>query len=112
MAIVTNAGGPGILCADACEGLGLEVPTLPRGGSRRASREFLPPEAGLSNPVDMIASASAEHYRRADRGRWPTPSAADALVVIFIPPLVTGPEDVAARAPRGGRDARRADCRC
>jgi len=92
--IVTNAGGPGILCADACEGHGLEVPTLPEDVQRELA-EFLAPEAALTNPVDMIASASAEDFGRtieivATRG------GVDALVVIFIPPLVTKAEDVGA----------------
>jgi acetate---CoA ligase (ADP-forming) len=106
VAILTNAGGPGILCADACEGLGLEVPPLTDGVRARLA-EFLPPEAGLSNPVDMIASASAEHYRRAVEV-LAEGDAADALVVIFIPPLVTRPEEVAAelRATVAGLDGR------
>src|SRR5205085_532989 len=62
--IVTNAGGPGILCADACEADGLVVPALPDAVQRRLS-EFLAPEASVVNPVDMIASASADDYERA-----------------------------------------------
>ena len=64
--IVTNAGGPGVMCADACEAAGLEVPELPEE-VLSSLREFLPPEAGLSNPVDMIATASADHYRQTIR---------------------------------------------
>jgi acetyl coenzyme A synthetase (ADP forming)-like protein len=95
--IMTNGGGLGILCADACEGQGLEVPPLAEE-ARRLLAEFLPPDASLSNPIDMIASASAEDYGRtirivADHG------GVDAIVVIFIPPLVTRAEDV-ARAVR------------
>ena len=56
--IITNAGGPAILCADACEARGLEVPVLNDDGQNRL-REFLLPGAGVGNPVDMIASASA-----------------------------------------------------
>lgn len=61
--IVTNAGGPGILAADACEAVALVVPTL----SQQLKTElagFLPAAAGLSNPVDMIASATPEHFER------------------------------------------------
>src|SRR4030095_15026921 len=60
--IITNAGGPGILCADACEARGLEVPLLSEA-SRETLRSFLAPGAGVGNPVDMIASASAEQYQ-------------------------------------------------
>jgi acetyl coenzyme A synthetase (ADP forming)-like protein len=94
VAILTNAGGPGILCADECEGLGLEFPALTEEVRTRLA-EFLPPEAGLSNPVDMIASATAEHYRRAVEVLAES-EAADAIVAIFIPPLVTDPVDVAS----------------
>src|SRR5581483_10701491 len=64
--IVTNAGGLGILCADACEAGGLEVPQL-TAATTRALAEFLPPAASLANPVDMIASATEEQYERAIR---------------------------------------------
>jgi acetate---CoA ligase (ADP-forming) len=97
VAIITNGGGLGILCADACEAGGLHVPTLP-DAVRESLMSFLPSEASVGNPVDMIASASAEDYKRCieviarDAG-------VDAIVVIFIPPLVTKAEDV-ARAVR------------
>ena len=64
VAIVTNAGGPGILCADTCESRGLDVPELPEA-ARAELASFLPPEASLANPLDMIATAPAEHYRHA-----------------------------------------------
>ncbi len=93
VAIVTNAGGPGILCADACEAEGLEVVPLPEE-VRRSLAEFLPPEASLANPVDMIASASPEDYHQAI-GTVAAHEGIDAIIVIFIPPLVTSPEEVA-----------------
>jgi len=99
--IVTNAGGPGVLCADACEAEGLAVPPLP-DEARRALAEFLPPEAALANPVDTIASASGDDYRRTMG--IVARSGVDALVAIFIPPLVTRPEEVAT-AIREAADA-------
>jgi acetyl coenzyme A synthetase (ADP forming)-like protein len=92
--IVTNAGGPGIMCADACEAAGLEVPeTPPEVRERLAS--FAAAEAGLGNPVDLIASAGAEEYRQAI-GALAAWKGIDALVAIFIRPLATISEDVAA----------------
>jgi Acyl-CoA synthetase (NDP forming) len=97
--IITNAGGPGIMCADACEAGGLEVPDLPQEVRDELS-ELLPAEAGLHNPVDMIATATAEHYRGTIRtlSKW---DEIDALIVIFIRPLLTRAEDV-AEAIRAG----------
>jgi acetyl coenzyme A synthetase (ADP forming)-like protein len=91
--IITNAGGPAILCADACEARGLEVPVLSDDSQARL-REFLPPGASVGNPVDMIASAPAEHYRRAIEIVG-TDENVDSLIVIFTPPLVTRADDVA-----------------
>jgi len=91
--IITNAGGPAILCADACEARGLEVPVLSEQ-SQKQLRTFLLPSASATNPVDMIASASAEDYRKAIE-IVAADQNVDALIVIFTPPLVTRAEDVA-----------------
>lgn len=102
VAILTNAGGPGILAADACEARGLTVPRL-APASVEALRTFLPAEAGFSNPVDMIATAPASSYARAIPILLADPGI-DALVTIFTPPLVTHSDDAAraiADASRG-----------
>jgi acetyl coenzyme A synthetase (ADP forming)-like protein len=91
--IITNAGGPAILCADACEARGLEVPVLSESSQARL-RAFLPAGASAGNPVDMIASAPAEHYRTAIEIVG-TDDNIDSLIVIFTPPLVTRADDVA-----------------
>ena len=91
--IITNGGGPGILCADACEAEGMEIPLLTEATQARL-RAFLHPHASVGNPVDMIASAPAEHYAQAIHVVAGDPGVA-ALVVIFVPPLVTRAEDVA-----------------
>ncbi|HSB27679.1 MAG TPA: GNAT family N-acetyltransferase [Pyrinomonadaceae bacterium] len=91
--IITNAGGPAILCADACEARGLEVPVL-SDASQSELRSFLKPGASAINPVDMIASASADDYRKAIKLVTQDENI-DAVIVIFIPPLLTRAEDVA-----------------
>jgi acetate---CoA ligase (ADP-forming) len=83
VAIVTNAGGPAILCTDACEAGGLIVPELTEE-TRAKLRTFLPATASLSNPVDMIASAGAESYRKTIEAVLSAPEV-DAMVVIYIP---------------------------
>jgi acetyl coenzyme A synthetase (ADP forming)-like protein len=102
VAIITNGGGPGILCADACEAEGLVVPPLP-DDVVAGLRQFLPAQASVRNPIDMIAAASADDYRRVIQTVAASDSL-DAIVVIFIPPLVTQPGDVA----RAIRDAAQA----
>ena len=68
VAILTNAGGLGILCADACETAGLELSELtPETNATLA--ELLPAEASLANPVDMLGSATAASYEAVAAGR-------------------------------------------
>ncbi|MCM2314825.1 MAG: GNAT family N-acetyltransferase, partial [Thermoanaerobaculia bacterium] len=94
IAIVTNAGGPGILAADTAEAGGLELATLSEA-TTSALRAFLPAAASVGNPVDMIASATAPEYDRAidlllaDDG-------VDAVLVIYIPVMPEHAEAVAA----------------
>ncbi|HUB36607.1 MAG TPA: GNAT family N-acetyltransferase [Solirubrobacteraceae bacterium] len=93
VAVVTNAGGPGILCADACQAEGLDVAELPAPVRARLAR-FLSPEAGLGNPVDMIATCPASHYLTTIE-TLVDHHTCDAIIAIFVPPLVTRPRDVA-----------------
>src|SRR6185436_7907629 len=87
VAIVTNAGGPAILAADACEANGLDVSVL-SDATQKTLRTLLPPAASVSNPVDMIASATPEQYRKALE-IVAADAAVDSIIAIFIPPLVT-----------------------
>jgi acetate---CoA ligase (ADP-forming) len=105
VAIVTNAGGPGILCADACEANGLIVPRLP-DGVREELAAFLPAAGSTSNPVDMLAAATGEDYSRAIATLGSCPEI-DALIVIFTPPLVTKAADVVRAIQRAARDLSR-----
>jgi acetyl coenzyme A synthetase (ADP forming)-like protein len=97
--VVTNAGGPGILLADACEARGLTLPEL-APETLASLRTFLPPQAGLANPIDMIASATAEQYERTIQAVGADPNV-DSLVVIYIPLFLTAVEDIAAAIARG-----------
>ncbi|HET7507132.1 MAG TPA: GNAT family N-acetyltransferase [Solirubrobacterales bacterium] len=94
VAIVTNAGGPGIMCADACDAFGLEVPETPPEVRERL-REFANPAAGLGNPIDLIAAATPEEFRQAivAISAW---EGIDAIISIYIRPLATSTEEVAA----------------
>jgi acetyl coenzyme A synthetase (ADP forming)-like protein len=93
VAILTNGGGPGILAADACEADGLTVVALPDDVRARLA-EVLPPMATLDNPVDTM-DAPPEAYREAVR----TLAACEdvhAVIVLFVPPLGSSNEAVAA----------------
>ncbi|MFW9910639.1 MAG: acetate--CoA ligase family protein, partial [Candidatus Thorarchaeota archaeon] len=61
VAIVTNAGGPGIITTDACEANGLEVSTLSPATAEHL-RMNLPPAASVYNPIDALGTASPEDY--------------------------------------------------
>lgn len=98
--VVSNAGGPAILLADACEAAGLPLPQLDER-TIATLRGLLPPEAGLANPIDLIGSDSPEVYTKAIAAVGNDPNV-DSLVVMFIPPLVTtNPEHVAAGIAEG-----------
>jgi acetyl coenzyme A synthetase (ADP forming)-like protein len=106
VAIVTNAGGPGILCADACEAGGLALPAL--GASTVAAlRAFLPAAASVANPVDMLASAPPEHFTRAME-IVAADDSVDAIIAIYIPPLVTDPQAAADAIAAGAARAQKA----
>jgi len=94
VAIVTNAGGPGIIIADACEALGLEVVELSDATQARL-RETFPEEASVRNPVDMIASATSGSYRVALDAVLDDPRV-DAAIAAFVPPLGIRQVDVAS----------------
>ena len=87
VAIVTNAGGPAILCADACEANGLVVPSLP-DTVRKTLAASMPAAGSTANPVDMLAAANGEDYQRAI-SVLAACEEIDAIIVIFTPPLIT-----------------------
>lgn len=105
LAILTNAGGPGILATDAADRFGLELPRLAEQTVAAMSGEVLA-EASLANPVDILAPATPEHYRVCTRALLADPSV-DGLIVIHVSPITTDSTAVA----QGVADAvREADC--
>lgn len=99
VAVVTNAGGPGILCTDACIGLGLEMAELSKA-TRRALARALPREASTANPVDMIASADASRYRSA-LGLVQRDPGVDGVIAIFVSPIMIDAYEVARAIAEG-----------
>ncbi|MDD5369087.1 MAG: acetate--CoA ligase family protein [Anaerolineaceae bacterium] len=84
VAILTNAGGPGVTAADALELNGLRIADLLES-TREALRQILPPAASLHNPVDMLASASPEQYAGCLKVLLDDPGV-DSVMIIFPPP--------------------------
>jgi acetate---CoA ligase (ADP-forming) len=93
VAVVTNSGGPGIMCADACEAEKLTLPPLSEA-TQQGLRALLPPEASLHNPVDMIATASARRYTETIKAVAADESV-DSVIVIYTPVMGVGPAEVA-----------------
>lgn len=108
VAILTNAGGPGIMATDALVTYGLDMAEL-RPETREAMAAVLAPEASTANPVDMIASADGPKYRACAEALLADPGV-DALIVVFVSPAVIDArtvadgivEGIAAGRARGG----------
>jgi acetate---CoA ligase (ADP-forming) len=92
VAVLTNAGGLGILCADACEAQSLVLPEL-TDETRTALAEVTPPEASLANPIDLLGSANAASYERTLPLILADPNI-DAVIALFVPPVVEDPRAV------------------
>jgi acetate---CoA ligase (ADP-forming) len=85
VAVVTNAGGPGILAADAIEGSGLSCPPLSES-TQQALRAVLRPAASVGNPVDILADADAVTYGKALEQVARDPEI-DAVIAMYVPPI-------------------------
>lgn len=93
VAIVTNSGGPGIMATDAVCGHGMQMAQI-SDETKAKLREFLPTAASVKNPVDMIASAPLDHYRRTVETVLADPEV-DMVMVIYLPFLGLKDIDVA-----------------
>jgi acetate---CoA ligase (ADP-forming) len=103
VAVVTNAGGIGILCADACDAAGLVLPELAEE-TRAALAEFLPSESSTANPVDLLGSANGETYEKALPILLADPGV-DAVIALFVLTVVAATEDVCDAIQRASAGA-------
>ena len=94
VAVLTNAGGPGILAADAIEGQGLELPVF-SDALQAQIKEHLSGMAAPHNPVDMIASAGPDEYRECLKLLLDSDEI-DAVIAIYIPTAPEGTEEIVA----------------
>jgi len=88
IAILTNAGGPGVIAADSLEHHGLTLAQLAES-TREALSAILPPAASVNNPVDMLASASPETYAACLKILLNDPGVDGAMVILPPPPMFT-----------------------
>jgi len=107
VAVLTNAGGLGILCADACDAAGLTLPPL-ADATLEGLRAILPAEASVDNPVDMLGSAVGSTYEQALPFVLADPGV-DAVIVLFVPPVVAGADEIAESVARAVDTAGRAE---
>ncbi len=84
VAVLTNAGGPGVTAADALELNGLRLAVLSEA-TRQALKTILPAAASLNNPVDMLASATPENY--AESLRLLVEDEGVDSVLMILPPM-------------------------
>jgi acetyltransferase len=93
IAIVTNAGGPGIIATDAVERSGLRIAQFSQATIERLQKE-LPPTANVFNPIDVIGDARADRYHVGISAAIADPNV-DAVLVLFTPQAGSEPEKTA-----------------
>ncbi len=93
IAVVTNAGGPGVLTADEVVSVGLQLAT-PSPETENNLRSFLPPSANVNNPIDMIGDAKADRYQHTLKVVSEDPGV-DGIIVILTPQTMTQVEETA-----------------
>lgn len=93
VAIVTNAGGPGILATDAIITRGMEMPPLPPR-IKKNLKQFLAAEVSLNNPLDLVAGARGREFTLA-LDAVSQDKAYDTIVPIFVQPITVEEAEVA-----------------
>jgi len=93
VAIVTNAGGPGIMATDACEKRGLQLAKL-SPETVNILQEGLPAAASFYNPIDVLGDAYADRYRLALKAALEDASV-DAVIFLLTPQAMTQIEETA-----------------
>ena len=88
VAVLTNAGGPGVTAVDALEAHGLHLASLSTETQARL-RQLLPPAASVGNPVDMLAGASPEQYAGCLQALLEDTAVHSVMVILPPPPMHT-----------------------
>src|SRR3989344_1306607 len=93
IAVITNAGGPGVITADHCRDQAVAIAQLSEK-TKDALRRILPAAASVENPIDLLGDADAQRYRDAIRIAMED-GAVDALLVLLTPQEQTPVEEIA-----------------
>ena len=93
VAVVTNSGGPGIIAADTIEQKKLQMARFSQETIKQL-RGYLPPEANIYNPVDVLGDARADRFRFSLDKTLADPGVDSALVLV-CPTAVTEPVETA-----------------
>ena len=93
VAIITNAGGPGIMAADAVENSGMVVAKLGKSTAETLKSQ-LPAAASVGNPIDVLGDADPERYAKAVIAAQDDASV-DAIIVLLTPQAMTYPLETA-----------------
>lgn len=105
VAVVTNAGGPAVIATDVLVECALEVPALADATARRL-RAALLPQAAVENPVDVVATAGAEHFRAAFEALLDDADI-DALLLCLVTPSFTDTAAIAREVVAASRQRRK-----
>ncbi len=102
IAVLTNAGGPGIMAADAVENIGLSFAVI-SDATKAKFREFLPAAANISNPIDILGDAPAEVYGKALKIILEE-EGVDGVVVLLTPQAMINVEEAARQIAHTAKD--------
>ena len=104
--ILSNSGGPGVLCADRASLAGLELGALPPAMAE-VLRQRLPPEASVANPIDLLADAREDRFGLAfEAAMTHANQAYDMVMMIHVVPFMVDAEPVIARLAELAGNAR------
>ncbi len=93
VAVVTNAGGPGILATDALVNLNMEMPDF-SPATIKAIEPILPPGTPVHNPLDLVAGATGKEFRKS-LAQIIKDKNIDSIISICVPPANIDPVEVA-----------------
>jgi acetyltransferase len=110
LAVVTNAGGPGVMAADHCAEVGLKLADLGEN-TLEVLNGALPKSWSRNNPIDVLGDAGPDRYELAVKACLDDPGI-DAVLVVLTPQAQTAPLDVAERLAKFRRQSRKPILAC